>query len=420
MADNIYVNVDFTAPSTGGPIPLFYDSTRTSDMIAKASDYYCSVVRFNLPLSSIPNLVCPIVPNQSDPTLTPLQIGVSNGNAGNFNTISLKYVDNGLLGLPPQNQLNQVVSPALFIYNYQVLIDMINGALLQAWNASNLAAVFPSYQAPFFYFDSVTQLMNLVAPSVFTLPLQSPLTAVPTIYINNALKVYLDSFEYISNGVGNAKGNDWTFRLNKTIIISAAVIQIYPTPNMGYALPGASVAAPPLYYRYQQIYSAMAYWTASSKLFFTTGSIPVQEEYLPSLSSGTTNSNQIPILTDFVLDLSSASNNRDVAYYVPTSQYRLIDLNANTPLNRIDIQIYWQDQYLNIYPLMINPGQQANVKLAFIKKSLYSDDKKKTFEELNAFQNSNLGQFTPGVQFPGNVSMTQQLQGQGRRSMLYK
>jgi hypothetical protein len=375
--DNIYVNIDFQAPlGNSQPIPLRYNTTRASDMVSKASDYYCSVVRFNLPLSSIPNLICPIVPNQADPTLTPWQIGVSNGNPGNFNTVSLKYIDNSNLALPTQDKPSIVVSPALFIYNYQVVIDMMNGALLQAYNAANLAAVFPALEAPFFYFDPTTQLINLVASLIFSLPLQSPLIAVPTIYINNALKVYLDSFEYISNGFNNPNGNDWIFRLNKTITFSAIVHQVYPTLVMGYAFPGDTITQPPSYYLYTQIYPAMAFWSASSKLFFTTGSIPVNEEYLPSLTNGQTNSNQIPILTDFVLDLSSSTNNRDVAYYVPTSQYRLVDLNAGTPINTIDIQVYWQDQYLNYWPLNINAGQQANIKIAFIKKSMYKETKK--------------------------------------------
>jgi hypothetical protein len=380
--DNVYVNIDFQAPfGNQPPQPLRYNTTRTSDMVSKASDYYCSVVRFNLPLSGIPNLICPILPNQGNPQLTPWQIGVSNGNVGNFNTVSLMYTDNTTVyNLPIQNQTTQVVNPSLFIYNYQVVIDMMNGALLQAYNASNLAAVFPALEAPFFYFDSTTQLINLIASKIFSLPLQSPLTAVPTIYINNALKVYLDSFEYISNGFGNANGADWIFRLNKTITISAIVYQIYPTPNMGYAFPGDTITSPPSYFQYTQIYPAMAYWTASSKLFFTTGSIPVNEEYLPSLTAGQTNSNQIPILTDFVLDLSSSNNNRDVAYYVPTSQYRLVDLNSDTPINTIDIQVYWQDQFLNYWPLNINAGQQANIKIAFVKKSMYKDDKKDLIE----------------------------------------
>jgi hypothetical protein len=353
-------------------------------MVPKASDYYCSVIRFNLPLSSIPALICPILPNQGNPALTPWQIGVSNGNVGNFNTTSLIYTDNGPLALPIQNQINQVVNHSLFIYNYQVVLDMINAALLASWNASNLGAVFPSYTPPFFYFDPLTQLINLIAPSVFSLPLQSPLTALPTIYINNALKVYLDSFEYITNGFSNVNGNDWIFRLQKSVIISSIVHQVYPTLEQGYAFPGTTVTSPPSYYLYRQTYSSMAFWTASSKLFFTTGSIPVNEDYLPSLTAGQTNSNQIPILTDFVLDLSSGGNNRDIAYYTPSSQYRLINLNSDTPINTIDIQVYWQDQYLTYWPLMINAGQQANVKLAFVKKELYKDlyasQKKDNFE----------------------------------------
>ena len=80
-----------------------------------------------------------------------------------------------------------------------------------------------------------------------------------------------------------------------------------------------------------------------------------------------------PILTDFVPNISAAAGeSRSIAYYVPTSQYRLVDLISTNPLQKIDIRIFWEDRDGNLYPLEISIFQQASLKLGFFKKSLYN------------------------------------------------
>jgi hypothetical protein len=41
------------------------------------------------------------------------------------------------------------------------------------------------------------------------------------------------------------------------------------------------------------------------------------------------------------------------------------------PLYNIDLRLLWQDKSGNLYPIYISFSQQASVKLAFVKKSLY-------------------------------------------------
>jgi hypothetical protein len=79
----------------------------------------------------------------------------------------------------------------------------------------------------------------------------------------------------------------------------------------------------------------------------------------------------LPIITDFIPNINSPGESRSIAYYNPTSQYRLIDMVSDTPLQKINLKIYWVDISNNIYPLYVSVAQQASIKLAFIRKSLY-------------------------------------------------
>ena len=76
-----------------------------------------------------------------------------------------------------------------------------------------------------------------------------------------------------------------------------------------------------------------------------------------------------PILTDFQILTTNGTEARSYAQFFPSGEYRLIDLTGTTPLNNIDIQVYWQDKFQQLYPLYINPLDSLDMKLLFRKKS---------------------------------------------------
>ena len=42
--------------------------------------------------------------------------------------------------------------------------------------------------------------------------------------------------------------------------------------------------------------------------------------------------------------------------YAPTSEYRLIDMFSGSNLNRINIQVFWKDQFGNLNPFLSHRG----------------------------------------------------------------
>lgn len=348
-ADNIYVNVvfDHTPPYDNLPTSseestqAEYRVTKTIPILDKASDYYCSVIRFDLPLNIVPLYIFPIIPNQANPNLSPMIIGVRTGGV-NFSQ-NLIYVANNPYTAPSQvGAITQVITPYYFVYQYQNLIDSLNTALAAAFVAAGSPG---GGTAPYFFFDPVTQFINLIANNTF-------ITAPATLFWNESLNNYLDAFHVNFLGYNQPQGRVFDF--------------IFDTGNNFLAPVPPFIAGDR---KYSQQYNVINYWSSLRKIIITSNSIPIQNEFTPSNNSGI--SATLPIITDFVPSLEFAGQGRSIAYYYPTGQYRLVDMKSDLPLYTIDFKVYWQDKHGNTYPLNISIFQQGSIKLAFLKKSIY-------------------------------------------------
>lgn len=386
--DNIYLNIIFDTPivnSTGGPtgpttgeqpIVMEYTANKTLAIVDKCSDYYCSVIRFDIPLQKIPIFIMPIVPGTqqsttpTNPNLTPLIIGIFYNNV--YYPVNLIYTpDNN--GTPPvQSQSTQVITPYYYVYSQQLLINMFNIALAFAWTNSGLEALFGSFSEPYFNYDPVTELISIIVPQPFAF-LTAPATSIPLIFINESSVRYLESFELFFNGYNRLYGADYFFRFTSTTPLNPTNIEpppIFPTNQNSYALFGTTPTPIASYYIYTEQYPIIQYWSSLRKILITTGTIPIAFENVPS-NNNTDSAVSLPILTDYVIPLEHAGDGRTIAYYNPTSQYRLIDMLTDSPLYKINVKVYWEDIYTNRYPLTIGINQNASIKMGFFRKSLY-------------------------------------------------
>jgi hypothetical protein len=319
--DNIYLNVIFQNNPEDPNLETIaeYNVTKTQPIIDKPSNYYVSVIRFDVPLNGIPLFIAPIVPNQNDPNLTPLEFGI------NGFTTNVIYKPDNHLSAPIQNQPKQVITPYYFVYSFQNFISSFNDALLTCYNNTGQPG---GAGPPFFVFDPPTQLIYLIVPIDF-------INSFPSLTINQYTANYLEGFRlrYLNS-------NLLEFVLENTNYNGFSKIgQNFP------------VQTPPKHLVISQEYPCMDYWLSLRKIVLI--------------------SNTIPILTDFVPNIEKPKDTRSIAVYNPLSQYLLIDLKGETPIYSIDLKIYWQDKLGNYYPLYIQILQQASVKIAFLKKNLY-------------------------------------------------
>ena len=57
----------------------------------------------------------------------------------------------------------------------------------------------------------------------------------------------------------------------------------------------------------------------------------------------------------------------------PTSEFRLIEMNSVTNLNKIDLIAYWKTHYGDLIPLKLQPGCAAHVKLLFRHRRFHNE-----------------------------------------------
>lgn len=372
QSDNVYLNVVINnnlIKSDGTIDESFingeYNVTKTLPIIDKCSDYYCSIIRFDIPLQEVPIFIMPIVPAsnalnpQPNPNLTPMIIGITY--LGNDYPQNIIYSPDNSYSPPTQNVIGtQVVTPYYFVYTFQNLINSINIALSAAITASGFvlpAGILP----PYFYLDPSTQLINFIVPNEFTTGLNHP-----QIFLNSILLKYLEALPVNFLGLNQNNGKDFVFRLdNPTYNQTSTVSGTKPSPVI---IPPSR----PDYWKFTQEYSVLNHWSSIRKIIISTNTIPIVNEFIPAQDNNSGIATSFPIITDFVPNIEFAGQSRSIAYYYPQSQYRLVDMISDTPLYKINLKLYWEDTISgSLFPILLPRYQEANIKIAFLRKTLY-------------------------------------------------
>lgn len=350
-SDNVYLNVVFNPNPANLETPTIaqYNVTKTNPIINKCSDYYCTVIRFEIPLNEIPIFIFPVIPNSGTSNTSPMIMGISVG--GTDYPVNLIYVPDNALPQVNQNDISrQIITPFYYVYNYQNLINSMNTALNTAYtNAGSPGAA----GAPYLFLDTVSELISFVVPSAF-------IAANATIFYNESVINHLDSLPVYFYGWNRPNGKDYVLRMPTTA-------------NFEYNPKGGVIPSPATFYKYTSEYNTLIYWDSFRKLLITTNEIPINNESVPAINNSGLSVNQ-PIITDFTPALQDSGDSRSIAYYNPTAQYRLIDLISDKALSAIDLRIFWEDKIGNTYPLYISAYQQGSIKLGFLKKTLYKND----------------------------------------------
>ncbi len=386
--DNFYLNVQFqhtppiydnvnatpTITINEQAEQLKYNVNKSMPILDRCSDYYCSVIRFDIPMNYVPLYIMPIIPNQIDSDKTPFILGIRY--AGVNYSFNLEYLPSNNLPIPSQNQPYQVVTPYYYVYSYDVLIKMLNGTLIVLLDtiidpveneSLRQLLINNNINRPYFDYDPTTQLISLYVPRQF-ITTTAPFSDRPEIFINELLQNYIFSFDFSFVGHNQPAGRDYTFNFDDPRDINAYIPYGFQVPVVG---PGEELPLPQ-YYQFSQEYPTVGRWTSLRKIILATSSIPINKEYITPANNSDVNAS-FPILADFVPNIERGGETRSVAYYVPSAQYKLIDLVSDQPLYKIDINIYWEDTRGNLYPIEITSLQQASVKLGFFRKTLYKE-----------------------------------------------
>jgi len=359
---------------------LYFSENRNSTIIDNPKDYYLSVIRFTLdtPARTLPILIPHINNSAEGPNQTIYYVTIANSTTKVLSTVPVMWI--------PQDKSASIPNvnndPYYYCWSAKWFMQLVNTALATA--ALEAGLVSDTVPSPFLTFDEASSTFSLLVPRPFTYGIE---TANPfaTIYFNAPLFNLFSSFN--SSYFGTSPTDIYGISLSTYISNSL----IYP--NILATNPGVCayqilfqneeqinkiVIGSNTFYEFQQEYPSLALWSPISSIVFTSTQLPIvmNQTSPPAVyNSDTTqttgnNAQIIPLISDFVVPLSSGFEYKPNLEYAPSAEYRLIDLQGNNPVTNVNFAVYWKDKYGNITPFKLGAQCSSTIKLLFRKKDV--------------------------------------------------
>lgn len=348
----------------GSPTVAKFSEARDEPLFhGKPCDWNMSVIRFTIPTNYIPIMYFPVEEDISDPTNRDKSIySVTLTYQGNVFQEHLEWrtQDDGVPIPPPPTgvterefQYNPQYLEYYALYSQNHFCKLINEALDRCFQ-NNIVPLLPAgvYLSPYFFFDSETRLYSLVTSNLFLSDAVLPID----IYFNTYLYANFDgSFDVTYNDFSTPNGQGVKFNI------------FYRGLNQR-----ANVLQPDGYdYIQKQEYDSTGQMQSFTSIIIRSTSLPIVNEAITlQPRAGTRNGTGIgsgseSIISDFELDLYSGKELKSFIHYNPTAEYRRITLQGETPITRMDISLFWKDNYDNLYPLLIGSHNIVTVKILF-------------------------------------------------------
>lgn len=336
--DNTYLNLTLHNNTTE-PIPAEFYQERSQYYLADPSKYYLAVVRFNIPINSIP--IFKFVDGQYTLTLS----------YAGFDAVQ------NIVYIPANDGTNPAT--ARDVYNVHQFLDAVNIAFAAALTALSGMTALPGgvTEPPYLIWDPVTELFSLVVQKAYY---NANYLNTVQIQMNNDLYNYFINFEVFFNGINTTNGKDYRF------IIRDEYNNLY-----NYDQDVANALVPPYdSYKMTQQSTSIFKWFDITSYVFATNSMPVNREYLSSRANefDTTDITRT-ILTDYQINFLSLKEFLSNTTYASIGPYRFVDFNSTLPLRKIDMTLYYQTKTLELNRLYIAPNETLTIKLVFYKKS---------------------------------------------------
>lgn len=339
--EDVYLNVTIHN-NENAVINASFQETRRQPLFADQSNYKMSIIRMDMPSTSVPYFTY-----------------------DNDMSVTLTYPAGGLISEQPLTLIPVYFDPSIAqqntIWSTGQMLEMVNNALAAAYadlviQSGGLPGTAPQF-APWFVYDSESKRFVLYADLEHA---DNNANRIEVWVNTNLYDRLIPSFDVETYGENLANGQDVRFRFAIDPGFTNVVEYANPPP----------IPSPPVYptnyvFRLVQDYDTTGNWYDFYKIVVISRDINVRKEYVSSRrSDGSTN--QLAIVTDFTYDFPT--NNADRITYVPSAEYRFMDLLNNTPLDRLSFQIFYQTEDTKLVPVRLKPGESVNLKILFRKK----------------------------------------------------
>jgi hypothetical protein len=358
------------------PQPFYFNESRANPYIQNPEDYFLTIARFTVDTGTLPVFIPSIVPNQGNRNLTIYNVVLSyTSPAGTAYFFTRPVIwdsqdNNASVPPPPSQTATKVQDNSTGYYNcysYQywcLQVYLAYELCFQGLNALVVAGgdVLPTTNSPILNWDSTANQGVLYTDVAgYDAQLANPII----VYMNSALYSLFGSFPAVYRGLDDV--NLAHYRIITANVGNTNLIAIVP---------------PPPEVQYDAIITTQEWSTQSAfnpivALVFTSNTLPINATNVSTplvfrdgvnLGISGSNSAMANIITDIVSDTGLYSPN---LVYLPSAQYRLIDLFGTQPLYNLDISIYYRLKSGELQPFRLQSGGTVSMKLLFIKKNLY-------------------------------------------------
>jgi len=399
-SDHIYYNITISDDKTGtvsrngsvveqatqgSDLPLVFNQIRATPYLLRPEEYYLTVIRFTIETPSFPVFI-PLA-----------KVGSSDVNETVY-TITLLY--NGIpykkpvIWIPQDETTNKPsgpvkqsdISPAnpyYYCYSYQHFADCINNALKAATDAIN--AGVGTLTPPYLQYDALTNLFTLGGNvNYYRTASNGALLGAVGIYFNAELYNLFASLPYIYTA-GNAvvvSGDNLQMDYQLLLTTGTNVATTSPQPyitnirtNTLYTTSINDVIS-------VQEYQTLSLWCPIKSLIFKTNLLATAPEIIATpavyengninINGAKQNADILNIMIDYVPQLDKGTEYKPYIFYQPSGEYRLTDLYGKTPVDAIDISVFWKDSFGNLIPFYLSASSSATIKILFRKKRFNS------------------------------------------------
>jgi hypothetical protein len=345
--DKIYYNINIgygQSSSDCAECSADVQFNSTEVILGRASDYYCSIVSFTIPTSTIP-IFFPDIQQYPNTDVNNTVYGVAISYNGDVGSAFVQYDTSDQTAIVPsalsaQNPIAQR-GDYYAIYSYTRFMNMVNKALRDAFAAT----VTPlGSLPPYLTFDQSTLLFTLVTDLNYDSSIPLPIS----VYMNYKLFQFFTGFDVTR--VATLSPSSQTYKFN--IVINNNL----------------NLAADRILFK--QDYSVITNWNCFRSLQLRSPLMPINQEFAPA--SGATTStpvaNRTPIIASYIPIYDNTAGNsiaRSTVVFTLQSAFRLIDFVSDGSLTQISLSLFWTDELNQEYKLRLNYRELIQVKLMF-------------------------------------------------------
>lgn len=339
-------------------IPAVFNELRNNFFLPAPIMYFMGITKFHLKNTSLLPVFIPLIADPaSNQNITVYEIVIHDLNSDIYYPATVEWAREDNTYDEPQLSTTgkTIITPYYYAYTYQHVLNLINTAIDTALNDAYSPA--NNHENPFFSLNkSNFNLQFNYSSQIFT-----ENTDGYELYVNRPLYELLAGFNW--TGVADPRGG--IFADDELFLL-----QVETDDHKPYSFRTSQNVD---YFTIEQENTSLCNWNPVESIVFTTNSLPIvptnlsfDEKYAstnPSALIG--QSSQGNIISKFSIVIDAQNSYKQELIYTAEAEYRLFSMNSATPLQNLNISVFWSDYNGNLNPYLIPANGSVSVDILF-------------------------------------------------------